>query len=489
MSGVTGNEKIQSRANFREILKTAKQVISGFPGFISIQPTGSYNSDKKKTTFGDMDLITHIDGSLYNNDKKKIKSELAKYFKAMPDSIIAPFQSEKYMGRKYYNSGEIITVSLNVPNPSILACQVDFMIAMDAAETKFKKDFLDMPAAKQGIVLGAAKVALLEFNKNKILRDLNIKEPILEKNQEIEFNISSKEIQLRKITYNIDLLKKKEYKTIKQEIIWTSRSWENVEKILYKLDLSLSFEKLVKQIKKTFKLTRSLRRLQGVFKSMVSIKSGEVGKKKGIDKQKALDTVSKMMLESYSFKDYIDEMTYVSKNKEGFIKNNNEKAKTVGIFSGRFQPVTLAHAKIIEMMSKENDSGIVFIVKGKMTSEDKKRNPFNVEIQKKMLELVAPKNIEIKIIPTGFFVDELNKLKNTKFVAYAGSDRIKAYTSFQKYMENGNTLEIKEIKRTDEDISATKVRTTLKNNDEEEFKKLTSPKIHKMFKELKKFIN
>jgi hypothetical protein len=308
MSGVTGNNKIQSRADFREILRTAKDIMKDFPGFVSVDPTGSYNSDKKKTTFGDIDLITYIDGSLYDNDKKKIKSALAKYFKAMPDSIIAPFVSDKYMGKKYYNSGEIITISLNVKNPSIQACQVDYIIAMDETETKFKKDFLDMPAAKQGIVLGATKVAMIEFSSKKILKDLHIKEPFLEKNQEIEFNCSSKELQLRKITYDVDKLKKKEYKTIKQENIWTSRNWDDLQTILYKLDLSLSFEKLVEQIKETFKLARSLRRLQGVFKSMVSIKSGEVGKEKGQNKQKALDIVQKMMLENLTYKDYINHL-------------------------------------------------------------------------------------------------------------------------------------------------------------------------------------
>jgi len=167
---------------------------------------------------------------------------------------------------------------------------------------------------------------------------------------------------------------------------------------------------------------------------------------------------------------------------------NESKAKTVGIFSGRFQPCTKAHAEIIEKIGKENDSGIIFLVKGKKTSEDKEKNPFDTETQKKMLELVTPKNVKIEIISTGFFVDELNKSHDTKFVAYAGSDRVKAYKSFNKYIENDNTLEIKEIKRTDEDISATKVREALKNNNKDEFKKLTPVKIHGMFKELKEIL-
>jgi len=166
-----------------------------------------------------------------------------------------------------------------------------------------------------------------------------------------------------------------------------------------------------------------------------------------------------------------------------------EKEKTVGIFSGRFQPVTKAHSAIINTMAKENNKVIIFLVKGKKTSEDKTKNPFDSDTQKKMLELVSPSNVEIKIISTGFFVDELNKLPDgTKFVAYAGSDRVKAYKAYEKYMEGNRTLEIKEIKRTDKDISATKVRQSLKDNNFEDFKALTDKKIHKMFDELRNIL-
>jgi len=481
MSGVTGNNKIQSRKDFREILKYAKTIIKDFPGFVSVEPTGSYNSDKKKTTFGDMDLITHIDGGIYDNDKKKIKSALAKYFKQMPDSIIAPFVSAKYMGRKYYNSGEIITISLQVPNPSIQACQVDFMIAMDETETKFKKDFLDMPAAKQGIVLGLVKTALIEQTPNAVFKRLGIRNAdtnkIDKKVQEYEFNLSSTEIQLRLVTY----VEPGSFKQKNREIVWRSRDWDKLQVILKDFDLGLSFDKLIAQAKKVLKKTRSTRRMAGVFKSMISIKSGEVGKQKGIDKQKALDKVAKLFGENtmgnMKFADYINEKM-----------NVNEKEETHGIFSGRFQPVTLAHARIIKRITKENTKATIFLVKGKKTSEDKEKNPFDAEIQKKMLEAVAPSNVDIQIINSGFFVDNLNEMPENKFVAYAGSDRLKAYEKFTKYMDEGKTLEIKEIKRTDDDISATKVRNALKEGDEKEFKKLTPKEIHNMFDELREIL-
>jgi len=313
MSGVTGNNKIQSRKDFREILKTAEEIIKDFPGFVSIEPTGSYNSDKKKTTFGDIDLITHIDGSVYDNDKKKIKSALAKHFKVMSDSIIVPFASEKYAGKKYYNSGEIITISLNTPNPSILPCQVDYMIAMDASETKFKKDFLDMPAAKQGIVLGLIKTSLIEQQPNAVFKRLKIKEDnkTLSNVEEFEFNLSSKEIQLRRVQYD----KPGSFKQASRQIVWTSRDWNDLSIILKDFDLGLSFDKLVAQAKSKLKKTRSSNRMAGVFKSMISIKSGEVGKQKGIDKQKALDKVQKLFGEDFKdmkFSDFINESNKVN---------------------------------------------------------------------------------------------------------------------------------------------------------------------------------
>ena len=166
-----------------------------------------------------------------------------------------------------------------------------------------------------------------------------------------------------------------------------------------------------------------------------------------------------------------------------------EKEETHGIFSGRFQPVTKAHADIIETIGKENKKGTIFLVKGKDTSKDKEKNPFDVDMQKKMLEAVAPKNVQIKIIPTGFFVDDLNEMPDKNFIAYAGSDRVGAYKRFTSYLDEDKTLEIKEIKRGDDDISATQVRVALKNDNEDGFKKLTDKRVHKMYDELKEIIN
>jgi len=434
MSGVTGNKRIQSRKEYKEVQEKAQKLIKDFPGFVSCTPSGSFNSDKNKNSFGDIDLITHIEGS----DKKIIKKQLAEYFSKMSDEDIEPFISEKYRGRKYYNSGEIITCS-------IMSRQVDFIIALTKEEAEFKKEFLDMPAEKQGLILGLVKVAVLE--NPSALSDILI--PELKYNQELEFNLSSKEIQLRKVTYKPD----EEFKAEKTEVIYRSTNFGELKSILNFIDTDLSFAELITEIKnKKFKSPRSLKRIKGVFKSMVSVKSGEIGKEKGINKQKSLDIVSSLGVH--------------------------------GIFSGRMQPLTKTHTEIFRTISNECSKGTVFLVKGKKTSQDKEKNPFDEEVQLKMIQLVLPDNMEVKIIKTGFFVEELNESEDSDFRIYAGSDRVESYKSYSKYMKEG-TLEVKEIVRTDEDISATKVREALRDNNLEAFNLLTPEEIHPMFEELR----
>ena len=290
-SGVTGNEKIQSRENFKEVLSFAEKIISKFPGFVSVEPTGSYNSDLSKTTFGDQDLITHIDGAVYDNDKKLVKKALVKYFSALPNDIVVPFISPKHSGKRFYNSGEIVTISLNHPNENIEPCQVDYMIAMDESETKFKKNFLDMPAPKQGLVLGLVKTILIEEDPASVFKRLNIRANAnnIKENQEWEFNLSSKEIQLRLVTYAPD-----SYKQIARKIVWTSQDWDILRVMLNTFNLDDSFDGLIKQAKSKLKNPRSSNRMAGVFKSMISVKSGELGKEKGINKQNAIDKVQRI---------------------------------------------------------------------------------------------------------------------------------------------------------------------------------------------------
>jgi hypothetical protein len=153
------------------------------------------------------------------------------------------------------------------------------------------------------LILGLVKVATIETDPAILFKKLGINvSGQLEENQEYEFNLSSVELQLRKVTYEPGTFKQAD-----REILWTSRSFEDLQKLLYQFDLDLPFDQLLAQSKQVLKNPRSNNRMQGVFGSMISVKSGEVGTAKGAEKTSALDKVKSTFGESKqtNFKEYL----------------------------------------------------------------------------------------------------------------------------------------------------------------------------------------
>ena len=295
MSGVSGSNRI-SRTNFDIVLRDyTNKVLKKIPGFEKVEISGSYNSDKTKSDFGDMDLIVYFKTEKNKSDFKK---DLAKYFGSLSDSITVPFSSEKYKGKKYYNSGEIVTINYPQPEGTV---QIDNIIALDLEELEFKKEFLDLPAEKQGLVLGLIKIALQETEPEILIKRLNIKTPDLEKNEKLEFNLSSVELQLRAI---VEEEENGKIKQTKKRVVWNTKDWNKVLLILKDYNIAVSFDDLVLQAQKKVKNKRGLQRIVGVFKSMISVKSGEVGTPKGFNKEQAIKKIESI-LESVTFKSYL----------------------------------------------------------------------------------------------------------------------------------------------------------------------------------------
>jgi hypothetical protein len=283
-SGSTGADRIASRNDFNQFIKSYEAILKKFPGFVSIKPSGSYNSDASKTSFGDIDLITHIQGT----DKAKVKKDLAKFLEALPASIVVPFSSPRYTGVRSLNTGEIITIRYFDPKVGY-SVQVDNIIAIDADEANFKQKFLDFPAEKQGLILGLIKTVLIETPVAKVFKTLGIKAPTsLPKDEEYEFNLSSVSLQLRHVIYEAGSFKQKA-----RSVVWQSTDFDLVEKLLHEYDLTGSFDKLLKTAKSNLKNDRSPQRMAGVFKTMISVKSGEVGTEKGAGKLRSIAAVSK----------------------------------------------------------------------------------------------------------------------------------------------------------------------------------------------------
>lgn len=171
--------------------------------------------------------------------------------------------------------------------------------------------------------------------------------------------------------------------------------------------------------------------------------------------------------------------------------NKNIGKKKVVVFQGRLNPPTKAHTQVIPKQMKKTDLPVVlFLVRGKKS--DLRKNPLKVEEQLKMIKKSAGNNIDdIIVIPDGFIgtvIDEARNRDLEPVKLFTGSDRFKNYKSqMKRYQDKWNTdLEVSEIKRNDEDISATKLREAVKNDDFDSFLKLTHNLDKKDFEIIKK---
>jgi hypothetical protein len=297
MSGVAGADRVKSRSDFCQFISSYSKLIEKFSGFVGLWPSGSFNSDTSKQDFGDIDLVVQIDSK---KNKRDLKKDLQQFFHTQSNSVIVPFTSKKYFGKRSYNSGEIVTVRY-FDELLGYSVQIDNIIALDSTEANFKQQFLNFPATKQGLILGLVKVATVETDPailfSKIGIDISAIDPsgvydIIGSNEEYEFSLSSVELQLRKVTFVLG-----HYKPKCTSVLWKSRNISDLSALLYQYDLNADFNSLLEQAVITIKNARSLRRIPGVFTSMVSVKSGEVGTEKGAEKMSAINKIKQTFVE------------------------------------------------------------------------------------------------------------------------------------------------------------------------------------------------
>jgi len=176
------------------------------------------------------------------------------------------------------------------------------------------------------------------------------------------------------------------------------------------------------------------------------------------------------------------------------VPHKEKGKKPVNMFVGRFQPFTLGHVKVFEKMYKENGLPVVvYMVRG--GKADPEKRPFDEDMQQAMF---AKMKKQYPFLEASFVVP--NGAIDTMFAAARptyepmmwgyGTDRKKAYGNMinkQSYRDDlGVDPSFKgfEIKRGEENISASKVRNALKIDDEKTFKKMTPKSIHGFYKPL-----
>jgi hypothetical protein len=338
MSGSAGGNRITRSSVAKTVEEYINKVLSKFPGFKGAKPSGSYNTNAKDD-FGDIDLIVNLTAT----DKKNIKVELAKYLSSLPDDVIVPFKSDKYKGKKHLNSGEIITILYPIIGQPNEFVQIDNIVSISDEEAEFKKEFLDYPAEIQGLLLGLAKVICLEEDPKTVFARLGIKNvPELEPNQEYEFNLSSVGLTLRIVTLD-------NFKETDRTEVWKTANWSSIKKLFEGYKINGSFEDLLNDIVSKIKNTRSKNRIKGIFSSMISVKSGEVGTPKGDNKTKAIEKVTQSLSENISLGKYIANLLLES------------NPKTIALFPGAFKPPHKGHFEVAQRLSKVADEVIVII--------------------------------------------------------------------------------------------------------------------------------
>lgn len=166
------------------------------------------------------------------------------------------------------------------------------------------------------------------------------------------------------------------------------------------------------------------------------------------------------------------------------IEKNN---KAIGIFIARVQPPTIAHWRIIKEALTKYDKVYIFIIEGVDTSKLEK-NFLSFKDRQDILKITNPGSKPI-LSKLGYIPDIIknNNIDTSNGIAIiAGTDRIGDY---KKQFKNAPyKVYYDEIKRTGSNVSASKVREALVNNDYESYKKMVAPGINnkKWFELLRK---
>jgi hypothetical protein len=462
-SGVAGGDRIMKSDVMATVEDYVERVLKPKYPDVKYKIAGSYNLGTRND-HGDIDLIILVPGT----DKKEIKKDLAKYVSSLPNELIVPFRSDKYKNRRFYNSGEIVTVLYPIKGGKG-AVQIDNIISTTPEEQSFKFEFLKLPAEKQGLILGLFKSTMIDNPEVAVKLNLPIED--LSENQEYEFNLSSDKLVLRVVTYDPALLQQGKYKEINRDIVWVTKNWNIIPKILSDYDLNDDFSGLIEQIRKKAS-KRAKNRIAGVFKSMVSVKSGEQGTPKGAGKERAREEVESLLSEE---------------------RIPTEHPKTVGIYDLSGKPVQKGHWDVIKKAASENEWVLLNV---SLSDRATKGSDFVIlgndmkNIWMGILSKLLPKNVHVQYTPGKYkspveaSYEKLKELDASGFKGavnmYYGGEDAGRYKAIPKYAPNVNVNHVP-LERL-HGISGTKMREFLQTGDKESFI-ANSPDISPEFKE------
>jgi hypothetical protein len=413
----------------------------------------------EKNVFGDIDIVISFPGG----DKKTLKQEFAQHLSQIDKIPAIPHKKNQ----KYFIHGSIVTTLYPISNKPGQYVQIDNIVAASEDEGKFTYSMLDLPAQEQGLALGLAKTVFTELNPaqvKQLFKDLNIPQDIETpgEGEEYDFNLNTSELSLRIVPIGQSGGKE----------IWKSNKFSNIKTLLKSLGIDIEkdkFEDMIQVIKK-FKNRRSIDRLKGMFTRNIRVGDAEVGRDKGIAKQKSIDTVS-------SLEEKYNSLTL---SLIAPLILEAEERSPIAIFPGKFKPPHKDHlARMIAASKAVGPLGIVKVLIGpKSSPTDPNQETITAEQSLSIFNLyknkgLIPDNIEFQISPdpspvlSAYKEFETNKDKSPEeqqpYIAVFGKEEAARFAGVSK-IPNVTINDFPEANVGNE--SATNIRTALKNGDD-----------------------
>jgi hypothetical protein len=305
MSGSIGGSRIPTKSVRPTVDDYIKKVLKDYPGFQSVDTTGSYNvimklGQEKPGGHGDIDVVVYIEA----DDLKKLKKDFKSYCEKLPDDVTVPFKDGKRKGDKAQLFGAIVTIGFPIHGQEDKYVQIDNILVTTEKDKTFQKSFLDMNAQKQALFQGLVRVMLQHEDKSAIFKHFDLENlPQPEKNQEYEFVLSTAGLSLRLVTLTSD---RKESARVE---VWRTNDWDNVKWLMRSYDFEGEYEDELAIVAKRIKDERSRSRIVGIIKSMINVGPGEVGTPKGDAKLAAIKLAEETLNakpESFSLSKYVE---------------------------------------------------------------------------------------------------------------------------------------------------------------------------------------
>jgi cytidyltransferase-like protein len=213
------------------------------------------------------------------------------------------------------------------------------------------------------------------------------------------------------------------FKETERTDVWKSSDWNTVKKLFANYNIDVDFKTLLKELVSKLKNQRSKNRIKGIFKSMVSIKSGEVGTPKGETKQISLDAVDSM-LENTLFKGLVKELL------SGFIAEEITR-ESIALYPGKFKPPHKGHFEVAKKLLEKVDRVEILISSKEVEGITAEKSKAIWELYNRLLG----GKLDIKIInesPVKYVLDTIEANPNNHYVAVYGKGEESRYRNIGK---------------------------------------------------------